>query len=143
MYYLKNVFTALKCKRFSDYTNYNNYYTLSNSEINELIQLAKVFSPEIMVDKNVFVLEEELDMDNKFIEITDEVMNILPNEEVVIDGIIIKVSKLMLYKSKWLNNIYYNPLRRITQRFNDLNSVAIHNNYKSNNDNETTCCIIF
>ena len=143
MYYLKNVFTALKCKRFSDFTNYKNYYTLSNSEINELIQLAKTFNPQIMIDKNVFILQEDLDADNKFIEITDEIMNIHPNEEILINGIITKISKLMLYKDKWLNKIYYHPLDRLNERFHGLNSVDIHNNYKANNNDELTCCTIF
>ena len=145
MYYLKNVFTALKCKFYSDYTNYNNYYTLSNSEIIELIDLAKKFNPEIMTNKNVFVLEENLDMDNKFVEITDEIMNIHPNEEIVIVGIVTKISKLMLYKNKWLNYVYYNPLNRLSQRFGDLNYLNIHNNYNdyNNNNSESTCCTIF
>ena len=116
MYYLQCVFAVLKCNSYSEYTNYNNYYNLSNSDIMELIRLVKIFNPQILIGAKVFVLEENLNKENRFIEITDETMNIHANEEIVIGGIVTKVLKIMLFKSHWINNIYFNPLKRLTQR---------------------------
>ena len=77
MYYLKCVFTVLECNKSSQYTDYNNYESLiMNSGVNELIRLVKMFNPGIMMGKKVFVLDDDLDMGNRFIEITGETMNI-------------------------------------------------------------------
>ena len=116
MYYLQSVFSVLKCNSYSEYTNYNNYYSLSNSDIMELIRLVKIFSPQILIGAKVFVLDEDLDWENRFIEITDETMKIHANEEIVIGGIVTKVLKIMLFRSTWINNNYFNPLKRLTQR---------------------------
>ena len=108
MYYLKCVFTVLKCNKYSEYTNYNNFYSLSNSDINELIRLVNIFDPKIMIGAKIFLLDDDLDMGNRFIEITDETMNIHANEEFVIGGIVTKISQKMLFTSQWINNHYYN-----------------------------------
>jgi hypothetical protein len=100
MYYLKCVFTVLKCNKYSEYTNYNNFYSLSNSDINELIRLVNTFDPKIMIGAKIFLLDDDLDMGNRFIEITDETMNIHANEEFVIGGIVTKnFTKDAIYKS--------------------------------------------
>ena len=171
MYYLECVFTVLKCNKYSEYTDFNNYYSLSNSDINELIKLVKIFDPKIMIGAKVFVLEEDLVMDNKFIEITDETMNIHLNEEIVIGGIVTKVSQKMLFTSQWILNNYYNPLKRLTQRIYyppilppppilspppvlPLNPPPVYGspynfngnynyNYSANDSEELCCCTIF
>ena len=128
MYYLKCVFTVLKCNNFSKFTDYNNYDYLSNSDIIELIRLVKLFDPKIMIGAKVFALEEDLDCNNRFIEITDEAMNIHVNEEIVIGGIITKVSKKLLLKSEWLIFYYFNPLKKTYSK--NLFSSS-HSSYKS------------
>ena len=171
MYYLGCVFTVLKCNNFSKFTDFNNYDDLSNSDIIELIRLVKLFNPKIMIGAKVFVLEEDLDCNNRFIEITDEAMNIRANEEIVIGGIVTKVSKKMLLKNEWLIFNYFNPLKRIIQRIysppptlptnppinnypayypsyntysNNYNYDYNYNyNFNSTNDEELCCCEIF
>ena len=162
MYYLDCVFSVLKCSNFSKFTDYNNYDYLSNSDIIELIRLVKLFNPKIMIGAKVFVLEEDLDCNNRFIEITDETMNIRANEEIVIGGIVTKVLKMMLLKSEWLVFFYFNPLKRLIQRIyspppilptnppiNNYYDNAQYNNYLNNYnyiynfssyDNEELCC---
>ena len=116
MFYLKCVSNVLKYNGFGQYTNYNNYYSLSNQEIKTLIKLATIFNPEVMMDVGVFVKNEDLDKGNKFIEITDEEMNIHANREVLIGGIKTKVLKMMLFKANWAISNYYLPKKRLTQR---------------------------
>jgi hypothetical protein len=153
MYYLKCVFTVLKCNQFSELTNYNNFANLSDSDINELMRLIKLFNPEIMIGLKVFVLKEDLDFCNRFYKITNETMNIHANEEIVIGGIATKYSKIMLYRSRWLIDAYYSPLNRLTKRVNSVknlrtvnsiitpsNPYAFSNTY---NNDEVCCCTIF
>ena len=167
MYYLQSVFSVLKCNSYSEYTNYNNYDNLSNSDIMELIRLVKIFSPQILIGAKVFVLEEDLDCDNRFFEITDETMNIHANEEIIIGGIVTKVLKIMLFRSTWINNNYFNPLKRLTQRMYypilpppppilpppvlSPNPPPVYGppynfnnyNFNSTDDEELCCCTIF
>ena len=162
MYYLLSVFDVLNCNSYSKYTNYNNYYSLSNSDIMELIRLVKIFNPQVLIGAKVFALDEDLDCDNKFI--VRKTMNIHANEEIVIGGIVTKRSKIMLFRSQWINNNYFNPLKRLTQRMYypilhtstlpppvlPLNPPPVYgppynfnNNYNYNfnaTDNEELCC---
>ena len=158
MYYLKCVFTVLKCNKYSEYTNYNNFYSLSNSDINELIQLVNKFDPKIMIGAKIFLLDDDLDMGNRFIEITDETMNIHANEEIVIGGIVTKISKKMIFTSQWINNHYYNPLKRLTQRilyppillppalpqnYPPVYVPPYNYNFNADDSEELCCCTIF
>mgnify|MGYP006873156177 CR=1 FL=1 len=150
MYYLKCVFSVLKCNSFSEYTNYNNYNTLSSSDINELIRLVKMFNPELMIKLKVFILKEDLDFANRFIDVTDEAMNIHSNQEIIIGGISTNLSQLMLYRSKWLIDVYYSPLNRFAHRINNSQGPSAgdsnSNPYKFKNtysNDEVCCCIIF
>ena len=116
MYYLKCVSSVLNYKGLSQYTNYNKYYNLSSKEKNEVIQLANIFNPVILMKAKVFILKEDLDTGNRFFKITDESMNFHAIEQIVIGGITTKVLSIMLFKFNWLNNNYFLPLKRLTQR---------------------------
>ena len=116
MYYLKCVSSVLNYKGLSQYTNYNKYYNLSSKEKNEVIQLANIFNPVILMKAKVFILKEDLDAGNRFFKITDESMNFHAIRQIVIGGITTKVLNIMLFKFNWLNNYYFLPLKRLTQR---------------------------
>ena len=116
MYYLECVSSVLKYKGLSQYTNYNKYYNLSSKEKNEVIQLANIFNPVILMKAKVFILKEDLDTGNRFFKITDESMNFHAIRQIVIGGITTKVLNIMLFKFNWLNKNYFLPLKRLTQR---------------------------
>ena len=116
MYYLKCVSSVLKNNGLSQYTNYNKYYNLSSKEKNEVIQLANIFNPIILIKAKVFIPKEDLDMDNRFFKITDESLNFHAIEQIVIGGITTKVLNIMLFKFNWLNKNYFLPLKRLTHR---------------------------
>ena len=130
MYYLKCVSSVLKNNGLSQYTNYNKYYNLSSKEKNEVIQLANIFNPIILIKAKVFIPKEDLDMDNRFFKITDESLNFHAIEQIVIGGITTKVLKIMFFKFSWLNNNYLLPLKRLTQR-------------EEEDDEELRSCTIF
>ena len=115
MYYLKCVSSVLNYKGLSQYTNYNKYYDLSSKEKNEVIQLANIFNPLILMRAKVFILKEDLDMGNRFFKITDESMNFHAIEQIVIGGITTKVLSIMVFKFNWLNNYYFLPIKRLTK----------------------------
>ena len=155
MYYLKCVFTVLKCNQFSNLTNYNNFANLSDSDINQLMKLIKLFNPELMIKIKVFVLNEELDRSNRFFKITNESMNFHANQEIVIGGIVTNFAEIMVYRSKWLIDVYYSPLNRLIKRVNSqqnlrtVNSIITPSNpYAFSNpgpyrNDEVCCCNIF
>ena len=109
MYYLDCVSSVLNYKGFSEYTNYNNYYNLSEQDMKELLVLINTFNPKILMDVGVFILTEDLDINNRFIQITNESMKIQANQEIVIGGIVTRALKVMLFKPNWALNNYYNP----------------------------------
>ena len=119
MYYLKCVSSVLKNNGLSQYTNYNKYYNLSSKEKNEVIQLANIFNPVILMKAKVFIPKEDLDTGNRFFKITDESMNFHAIRQIVIGGITTKVLNIMLFKFNWLNKNYFLPLKRLTQKEED------------------------
>ena len=162
MYYLDCVSTVLKYDGFYPYNDYKNYKYLTSEERKLVIELAILFNPKIMVDVGVFVETDNLDMNNRFFELTDETMNIHANEVIVIGGITTRVLKIMLFKSNWVFQNFIWPLKRLTQKEtesynykkynnNNNNYRNYNNNYTTNNTNYTprkrkepnSCCIMF
>ena len=116
MYYLRMVSNVLNYKRFYPFTDYTNYNSMSIQDINSIIQLANKFNPEAMMEVGVFVKKEDLDLKNRFIEKTDESMNICADKEIVIGGIVTEALRIMLFRTDWVIYYYYGPKTRLTQR---------------------------
>ena len=137
MYYLNCVSCVLKYNGFSQYTNYNAYYLLSNEDKINLLKLAILFNPDIMMEVGVFVKLEDLDCANRFFEITDEEMKIHANREIVIGGIKTNVLKIMLFKSSWADRNYYSPKNRLTEEILNPNKKT------RRKSRDESCCSIF
>ena len=163
MYYLDCVSSVLNYNGLKAYTNFNNYYNLSEQDMRELLELINIFNPKILMDVGVFMKAENLDNNNAFIQITNESMKIHADQEIVIGGIVTRALKIMLFKSNWAINYYYNPKQRLTQRLYQPQPVFLpfpypqtnnipyytpptyyqrsYQNY--NSDDELCCCAIF
>ena len=137
MYYLQCVSSVLKYNGFFQYNNYNAYYLLSNEDKINLIKLSIIFNPDIMMEVGVFVKLEDLDMGNRFFEITDEEMKIHANREIVIGGIRTNVLKIMFFKSSWADRNYYSPKSRLTE---EILNPKKKTRRKSRDE---SCCSIF
>ena len=137
MYYLQCVSSVLKYNGFSQYTNYNAYYLLSNEDKINLLKLAIIFNPDIMMKVGVFVKHEDLDLGNRFFEITDEEMKIHANREIVIGGIRTNVLKIMFFKSSWADRNYYSPKSRLTEEILNPNKKT------RRKSRDESCCSIF
>ena len=113
MYYLNCISVVLNTDTLNRYTNYSQYYLIPDSEIPTIVALAKIFSPEDMLKLGIFILEDDIDLGNKFLEITDETMGIHANQEFVIGGIVVRVLKIMLCTKAWIQTYYYEPIVNI------------------------------
>ena len=146
MYYLNCVNSVLNFPNLTPYTDYHNYY-LYNHEINNIIYYAKLFNPNQMTSIRAFVLDENISISNRFFEITDEVYCIHANEKFVIGGSVVKISKVMVYKSDWAAFFYFLPLQRLTNPAliysQNYNNFSNYNNYNSAVDDCLCSCNIF
>ena len=151
-YYLYCVNSVLNYGDLSPYTDYNYYLYLSQEEIDNIIFYAKLFNPTKMESIKVFKQDDSLPMTNQFFEITDETYGLHINEDILIEGKIAKILKIMVYRSDWVIKNYYIPLSRLTTPsppsllIPPLNYLYTNNYYNANNldnDEELCCCNIF
>ena len=113
MYYLNCISVVLNTDKLNRYTNYSQYYIIPDSEISTIVAFARIFNPEEMLKLGIFILEDDIDLGNKFLEITDKTMGIHANQEFVIGGIVVRVLKIMLCTKAWIQTYYYEPIVNI------------------------------
>ena len=149
MYYLSCVNSVIRVADLSPYINYNVYY-LMLGQINTIINLAKIYSPDKMISCKAFIQDDSLGDQNKFFQITDETYGVHANEEFFIGGKTVRISQIMVYRNDWILKNYYLPLRRLTMPppifLPALSSPYIYNNNNfpgTYNDDELCCCAIF
>jgi hypothetical protein len=120
MYYLDCVCTVVD---YNDgdirrYRNYSNWANMSDEEDRLIFVLALALSPDELEDK-VFFNSPQLcpDANNQFYEIGQVRNQLLVVQSIVIGGQQRQVKKIMAYKSAWLQNFYYAPMRALVYRF--------------------------
>ena len=113
MYYLNCISEVLMTDKLNRYTNYQKYYLIPDSEIENIMALALIFNPKIMLESKIFILTDYLKLGNQFLEITNEKMGIHANQEMVIGGIVVRVLKVMLCTQNWITNFFYTPIDKI------------------------------
>ena len=113
MYYLNCISEVLMTDKLSRYTNYQKYYLIPDSELPDIVALALIFNPEIMMESKIFIPTDYLRLGNQFFEITNETMGIHANQEMVIGGIAVRVVKVMLCTQSWITKFYINPIDNI------------------------------
>ena len=162
MYYLNCVFNVVKYDVEEKYYNYNNFSLLTKDEEKKVLQLAKFFNPPNMKKLSLFILKPEIipnGKENEFFEITDKNLGVNINSEVVLEGRVLKVQKVMVCKRSWLYKYYFIPVQEYESRKEqkpsrkysppllpervELNSVNRFNNYQITErtfDNNDDCC---
>ena len=143
MYYLNCVFTVLKYNGFSRYTDYKNYEEISDSyeDFSKVLELATIFNPKILMEAGIFVIDENIGLNNRFFEITDERMNFHASKEIIIGGIRTRILKIMVMKSIWLINNYYMPIKRISEL--EIKSCSESDFDNDNESVKSGTCLIF
>ena len=116
MYYLSCVDTVINYNEIDNLTDYENYDLLTLEEMTLLFKLVLLFNPEIFISAGIFILDENLltyGMDNQFYQITDERIGIHVENEIMLGGRSVKVSKVMACNESWLIRNYYRPWKNI------------------------------
>ena len=129
MYYLDCVATVLMTDKLQRYRNYGEYYYLPDSEIDNLLEIARIFNPKAMVEAGIFIADEDINGMNRFYEITNEEMGLHVNEEIFIGGVRVQVLKLMVFKQSWVIRYYIEPYASLTRR----NQHVLTNTFNTNN----------
>ena len=143
MYYLSCISEVLNTNKLNRYINYSQYYYIPDSEIPNIVALASIFSPEIMIRSGIFIIENYVELGNRFLEITGETMGIHANQEMVIGGIVVRVVKVMLCTKMWLQNYYFDPIGNILNPVPPPAPVSTRR-YSNNDDDDIICgCTIF
>ncbi len=142
MYYLNCISGVLNTNKLNRYTNYSQYYYIPDSEIPDIVALATIFNPEIMIKSGIFMIDEYIDLGNRFLEITGETIGIHANQEMIIGGIVVRVLKIMLCTKTWLKNYYFEPIVDILNPVPP--PVPVSTGRHSNSDDDIFCgCSIF
>ena len=137
MYYLNCISGVLNTNKLNRYTNYSQYYYIPDSEIPDIVALATIFNLEIMIKSGIFMIDEYIDLGNRFLEITGETIGIHANQEMVIGGIVVRVLKIMLCTKTWLKNYYFEPIVDILNPVPP--PVPVSKRRISNSDDEWFC----
>lgn len=121
MYYLKCVCSVIDYNdaNILRYTNYHNYWLLSNAEDEIVYKLCLLLSPDEFEDK-VFFQSDAMcgSSGNNFFEISQVQNRLGVVGSIVIAGRTRQVTSIMTYKMSWMRTNYFIPMSRLTDRFN-------------------------
>lgn len=125
MYYLDSICYVLNIekterniRKLRDYQNYNR---LSDEEINNLVVLCVLFSPDVLLGKCIFPDEEMCGMDmNKFYELSAVSHRFLVTEEIVIGGQTRRVQKILFFRDIWLECFYLEPIKQYQSKIEGI-----------------------
>ena len=118
MYYLNCVFSVIQYDQNNKISDYKRYYNLNEEEKALVYTLAILFNPKIFISAGVFIVNPELLSDNnanEFFKITDERIGVHVNQEIMIGGRAVKVLKIMVCNSSWIERYYFSPLKNMIQ----------------------------
>lgn len=121
MYYLSCVCNTVECNegQIRRYTDYQNYWKLSNDEHEIVYKLCLTLSPDEFEDKIFFESDAMCgNFSNEFYEIGQVQNRLFVVRSMVIAGRSRQVKSIMTYKRQWMINNYFAPMNRLADRFN-------------------------
>jgi len=130
MYYLSSLSSCLEGFIPSQYTDYNNYLNLNNAQKTEVVALAVLLSPDILMDKVIFAVDMGNPIlkgkTNTFLKITNAqtVMAAATNlrETIVIGEKSVQVASILVFTQSWFQKNYLDPLVAESYRLNSSNT---------------------
>lgn len=116
MYYLHCVFSAIEYndQDVRKYRDYQRWSMLSHAEQRVVWLFALTFSPDEF-DGKVFFHSDQLcgDSSNKFYEFSQVSHQLVAVQSILIAGQTRQVKKIMTYKMSWMQNNYFEPMKRL------------------------------
>ena len=118
MYYLSCVKTVIQLNDspLQRLTDYANYHLLTDPEIDALLAMVVLFSPDELLGKVFFPDEDCGGGSNQFFELSAVSHMLAVTDNVLIGGERKRVAKVMFFKRSWLENNYFTPLRSFEGR---------------------------
>ena len=110
---------SIAYKKTRRYTDYQNYWKLSNAEHEIVFKLCLTLSPDEFEDKVFFESDAMCgDSGNEFYEIGQVRHRLMIVQSLMVAGRTRQVTSIMTYKSHWMRNNYLGPMSRLADRFN-------------------------
>ena len=118
MYYLDCVATVLKLENpnLRRLKNYQNYNSLTDAEIDALLALVILFSPDELLGKVFFPSEDCGGHTNQFFELSAVSHMLAVSDNILIGGESKRVAKVMLFEMSWMDTNYFTPLKSFEGR---------------------------
>ena len=118
MYYLSCVKTVIQLNDspLRRLTDYHNYHLLTDPEIDALLAMVVLFSPDELLGKVFFPDEDCGGGSNQFFELSAVSHMLAVTDNVLIGGERKRVAKVMFFRRSWLDNNYFTPLRTFEGR---------------------------
>ena len=122
MYYLHCVAHVIELDNpnLSRLRDDESYHLLSHIEIDALLALVLLFSPNELIGKVFFPSEDTGGSSNQFFELSSVTHMLAVSENVLIGGERKRVAKIMFFKRCWLEENYISPLRSFQGRLQRL-----------------------
>ncbi|XP_020612858.1 uncharacterized protein LOC110051182 [Orbicella faveolata] len=122
MYYLHCVAHVIQLDNpnLSRLRNYERYYLLSDAEIDALLALVLIFSPDELIGKVFFPSEDCGGSTNQFFELSSVTHMLAVSDNVLIGGERKRVANIMFFKRCWLEGNFISPLRSFEGRLQRL-----------------------
>ena len=148
MYYLSCVKTVIQLndstlQRLTDYTN---YHLLNEPEIDALLAMVILFSPDKLLGKVFFPDEDCGRRNNQFFELSAVSHMLAVTDNILIGGERKRVAKVMFFQRSWLDKNYLTPLRsfegRLQRMVRDLPGRAATARSHSPTRRDSCCCNI-
>jgi len=116
MYYLRCVTVDIGLNILDDdLVYYENYGRLSNERRDVVLQHARQFNPQELINKVIFRDDQKVittDLRNEFCDISVACGVVSVQRDILIAGKMQSVTKVMFYQQSWLDEYYYRPIER-------------------------------
>jgi len=122
MYYLNCVASVIQLDdpNLSRLRNYESYYLLNDAQIDALLAMVLLFSPDELIGKVFFHSEDCGEHSNRFFELSSVSHLLAVSDNVLIGGERKRVANIMFFKRYWLENNYISPMTSFEGRLQRL-----------------------
>ena len=122
MYYLSTVSGVLELDtpNLNRLSRHEQYYSLDDEDIDALLTLVCLFSPDELIGKVFFHSEDCGESNNTFYELSSVTHLMAVSNNVLIGGQRKRVAKVMFFERVWLEDNYFNPMRSFQGRLQRL-----------------------